>query len=387
MTIGAAGGKIISVNYSNRGWGRDFSFKLKNNKTITVNLSKLTHGARRGIYLVLSKKTKQLTISGNGFSRKLDVSPLKENGFYRLAPGHGFNILVEDFRRIPDLPPRLDKQDCVISQWIPDISKRDIISLRYITEDGRIFRTKPQLFSSRSVYTNVDAWNDKKDKPEKLKVSNLSALPITYKFDPAFGAMLTAPGFDSRFHVKLGGSTNYGDPFFNRDNFPARSKILQPKWNKMSDGSQVLSFDGKGNNLVVPLYATPARAFTFEFEIKPESEKNQLLLRSYSKTAGPFAIILDAGKFKFRFVRNDQKLISFETPKLIKPNTWHKVIIAFDLKDMKIKVDNSKIFVYKCQGKPSKMTKMVFGGVGNARRYNYFKGKLKSLKIYPYSIF
>jgi hypothetical protein len=199
--------------------------------------------------------------------------------------------------------------------------------------------------------------------------------------------MLTAPGLDSRFHAKLGGSTNYGDPFFNRDNFPARSKILQPKWNKMSDGSQVLSFDGKGNNLVVPLYATPARAFTFEFEIKPESEKNQLLLRSYSKTAGPFAIILDAGKFKFRFVRNDQKLISFETPKLIKPNTWHKVIIAFDLKDMKIKVDNSKIFVYKCQGKPSKMTKMVFGGVGNARRYNYFKGKLKSLKIYPYSIF
>lgn len=386
ITINAAGGKIHRVKASNRGWGRDFSPELADNGKVTVKLHKLTHGARRGIYLAVDKTAEEMTISSGKFSKTISLCQLEKNGFYRMLPGNGFNIMVENFHRIADLPPHLNKNTFVLSKLIPDISPRDILCMRYITESGRIYRTKPKVFADISKELEISAWNDRTNKPENIKVSAEAAMPVTYAFDPSCGAMLRTVGFDSRYDAQLGGSTNYGDPFFNRDNFPKGQTQLQPEWIKDAKGNNILKFNGKSNNLVVPLYAAPARAFTYELEIKPESKLPQMLLRSYSKTSGAVMIVLVDGKLKVRFSRHDMKNIDFITPEIIKSGKWQKVTIAFDMNKFRIKTGDGKIYEYPCVGIPLKMTQMVFGGVGNGGRIKYFKGYLRYLKIYPYSI-
>ncbi len=386
IQIKADGGKIYRAKHSNRGWGRDFSVKLNQPDSVEVKLQKLTHGARRGVYLVIDKSTRELTVSSGKFSRTISIPQLRKNGFYRMLPGNGFNILVEDFRRIADLPPHLNADNCKFTRTIPDVSPRDIMCLRYITKAGRIFRSKPVVFADLSKKMTVSAWNDKAGKPERIEVAAPAVKPIVYDFDPACGAMLKAPGFDSRFYAQLGGSTNYGDPFFNRDNYARNTETLQPQWAKDADGKYMLRFDGKGNNLIIPLYATPAGGFTYELSIKPESIAPQMLLRSYSKTAGAVMVVLDAGKLKVRFVRHDMQMISFTTPNLLETGKWQQLTIAFDMGKFKIRVDNGKIHEFTCVGKPFKMTQMVFGGVGKGIGIKYFKGCLRSLKVYPYSI-
>jgi len=303
-----------------------------------------------------------------------------------MLPGNGFNIMVEDFRRIPDLPPHLNKKQFSLGKVIPDVAPRDIMSLRYITTAGRIFRSKPVIGRSLKPEVSIDAWNDKENKPARIKVASPAAMPIVYKFDPAYGAILTAPGFDSRFYAQLGGSTNYGDPFFNRQSFPAKSRNLQPEWIKPAGQSAYLRFDGKGNNLVVPLYATPARAFSLEVEIKAESTSPQMLWRSYSKTGGALMVILNKGKLKFRYVSHNMTSFENETPALVPTGKKCKAVISFDLDKINFKVDNGRTYSYPCRGVPNKMTQLVFGGIGNGRRIGYFKGDLYALKIYPYSI-
>ena len=385
MAIKLTGGKIRTANYSNRGWGRDFSFKLKNGREVDVKPLNLTHGARRGLYLIVDNSTTNLEIRSGKFKAAIPFAALRGNGFHRLSPGNGFNLMVENFKRIPDLPPLLDVYSCSLSRKIPDVNPRDILSLRYITVTGRIYRSAPVIFADCTQTVNVDAWSDRNKRPGKVSVAAPAAMPLEYKFEPSSGAMLKAPGFDSRFNAELGGSTNYGDSFFLRNNFPSKSTVLKPEWRQQKDGSATLIFDGKGNNLVIPLYAAPARAFTLEFTLKGTARTSQLLLRSYSKTAGALMVVLDEEKLKFRFSTSDGKIINFTTPPLIKTNVWNEVSIAFDLKQFKIKVNDGKTYSYPCTGKPIKMTQLVFGGVGNGKYYGYFKGELKSFKIYPYS--
>ena len=236
ITITTTGGKIHKVKASNRGWGRDFSPKLINDNKVTVKLRKLTHGARRGVYLIVDKTAEKMTISSGKFSKTISLKQLQKNGFYRVLPGNGFNLMIEDFHRIADLPPHLNKSAYTFKKIIQDISARDIISMRYITKNGRIYRTKPQVFSDISKTITINVWNDKTKKTDRIKVSSEAVKPIIYKFDPSYGAMLSAPGFDSRYYAQLGGSTNYGDPFFNRDNFPRGQLSLQPEWAKDSQG-------------------------------------------------------------------------------------------------------------------------------------------------------
>jgi hypothetical protein len=136
--------------------------------------------------------------------------------------------------------------------------------------------------------------------------------------------------------------------------------------------------------VVIPLYATPARAFTLECELKPESTQKQLLFRSYSKTAGALMVVLDQGKLQLRYISDDMKKTSVETPPLLTIGVWQRLAISFDLAKFTIAVDDQPPVILQCPGKPLKMTQLVFGGVGNARYFNYFQGALKSLTIRTY---
>ena len=384
LTLTAPDGAIRRVERSNRGWGRDFSLELHDPRRLTIGLPELTHGARRGVYLIVDSKTTGLTFAGGTWSQTLSLAKLRKTGRFRFSPGHGLNLMVEDFRRIPDLPPHLNTTSCTFAETLPDVSSRDILCLRAITTEGRIFRSPPIVFADCSKTREIAVWNDRDNRPGRLTVPLPAATPIVYTLNPDYGALLHAPGFDSRYDVQLGGSTNYGDPFFNRDNFPPESTVLQPAWRTGANGETTLHFDGRGNHLIVPLYATPSRAFTLECELKPESGKPQLLFRSYSKTAGALMVVLDQGKLRIRFLNHENRKTTVETPPLLTIGAWQRLIISFDMAQFTISVDDHAPVVLPCLGKPVKMSQLVFGGVGNARYYHYFRGGLKSLTIRPY---
>jgi hypothetical protein len=52
------------------------------------------------------------------------------------------------------------------------------------------------------------------------------------------------------------------------------------------------------------------------------------------------------------------------------------------MEEIKVKVDDGAVHSYPFKGRPFKMTQLVFGGIGNGKTYGYFKGGLKSLKLY-----
>lgn len=379
MTVSCFDASIRKVTLSNRAWGRNVKWKQKDSQSIVIEKLGISPGAIRGLYIKIKYNDKsKIKIKTGDLDFSMELAELRKVAQHRLSPGHGLNFMLEDFTRIADLPPILNESSVSFSQILPHINKRDVLMLRFITISGRIFRSEPIRFTDRRM-TTVNCWSDRENIPTLNKVQKAAAIPIDYEFDPSAGALLKARGFDSRFYARLGGNCNYADPFFDPRNFPDSAASLQPQW----IDEKTLRFNGNGNHIVIPRYASPARAFTIDMELKYEkTTKAQILLSSYSKTAGALTVILEkSGSLKIRYVREDRSIKEFNTPKIMSSGKWIKLSIAFDLSKFKIIVDDDPTLSYPCKGKPVKMTALVFGGVGNGKKTGYFKGELKKLKI------
>ena len=171
----------------------------------------------------------------------------------------------------------------------------------------------------------------------------------------------------------------YGHPFFLGHNYPKDAPGTAPEWGQNREGSY-LDFDGKGNYIVFPKETVPHAAFTITFDFKPLSGKRQLLLFSYGKTYGPYALFMENCGLHWRFMNQKDEKFEIKTDTGITVGAWNTVKIIYDLSSIMLLVNNKWASECRASGYIKRCTPIVFGGHGE--KDVYFRGCLKSFRIY-----
>lgn len=378
-------GTFTQCKRGNYGWGV-VAFQM-NPDNIAIKNPQIRYGTPKSILMTTKfGKDAEIKFSANKQDFIIPLEKLRKNGKYIISLDYGLNIVFTDFHGIPDIPFPLDANEAKFETNVFNIAAKDIISIRIITMDGRIYRSAPYVCGQSKKKLNAQVFSETKGRAIKVKVPELNALQCDYSFTPDYGALVAVKkgeGFENS--AFLGGGIAYGEPFFLQPrSYPANARKNAPKWLR-SDEQWVLDFDGIGNYMVFPQNAIPHGAFSYVFEIKPESKSKQVLLKNYGKVFGPLAIYMENGSLRFDYINRSRQSQQFVSPKIIELDKWNKIAISYDLVNIKLKV-NGKTWQHPCNGVGSRANKMIFGGWGTGTRIKYFKGKLRKFTIYPYGI-
>ena len=154
------------------------------------------------------------------------------------------------------------------------------------------------------------------------------------------------------------------------------------------NGENMLKFDGISNYINFPREALPYGSFTLEFEILPQSDHDEVLFRNYSFHQGFINLYRKNGCLEAHFtcrrpgVNNQSENRIIKTGLPLPENSWSKIKVAFDLKNITFKVNDRKYSQpFAEQGVFFKSS--VFGGhthgIGFPARF--YRGLLKNLRI------
>jgi hypothetical protein len=205
---------------------------------------------------------------------------------------------------------------------------------------------------------------------------------LTYDFEPEHGAVvLTDAG--QPFWATLGGysNTTTGRGTANgllRGQLPANAPRTAPEWETV-DGRTALKFNGKSTYLELPREALPWRgAFTMSFDIKPASEKDQVLVanRVVNSLKG-LLLEIKGGKLMASFPDADWKANRFATELAIPAGQWSTVKVRYDFENMVLSVNGQS------QSFPLTLPASSIGFTlfGEGWKGNWFEGHLSNLQI------
>jgi len=326
-----------------------------------------------------------ITIDGerNTFPLADLVSNHKAASVFRIC-----RLDVEKFNRLADIPVRIkEKSGSLTANLVSDFNY-PIFQVRAVTESGKIFRSKPALpekLSGEKIQLNVLSETGGNVVP--VKVARERVPVLHYCFDPTRGAMM-CNSYESFYDAQLGGGFVYEEPF-HLTPLPDGGSY-NPKWEK--DGKDnVLVFDGICNYINFPREAFPRGSFTLEFEITMnETEKPQVLFRHFSDILGSISLYAKGGKLCAGYGDRALKTTRFQTDLDLPVNTWTKVKVTYDLKELMFEVDG-KQYMQEFSGRPVFFQPAVFGGhtkkeFGIDEDMQFFKGKLKNISIKHYVV-
>jgi hypothetical protein len=225
-------------------------------------------------------------------------------------------------------------------------------------------------------------YSDAQKKPVDVQVAADRIPDLRYDFDPTRGAvLLTDAGVP--FWATLGGFSNSttGRGAVNglfRGKYPDHVSHSNPQW-VTDDGKPCLEFDSAGTYLELPREAIPWRgAFTIDFDIKPNSSKDQSLLinGTVARQTG-LALDIKDGKLQASFKDADWNIDRFATNLAVPPNAWSSIHLSYDFEKLTMSV-NGKTESFPLTLPASNIGFTIFGAgwTGNA-----FAGRLRNLHI------
>ncbi len=330
----------------------------------------------------------EIAVKGIG-NRKFKVAELMKLGKYALTLDKNSRLDLDIAADLVDIPVPLNEKSAVIDTTISCGKQFPVYQLRAISKSGRIYRSFPVMpHRAQGKLVAHPVWSAPEKKAVTVKIAADRIPDLKYIFTPANGAMMKN-SYDPWFDAQLGGGFLYIEPFNRPRNLllphPGRGK-LDPVW-KNENGENFLSFDGKGQYINFPREAFPYGSFTFEFEIRPASEGNDVLFRHQSYHSGSLNLFRRNGKLEARYTYRVPGLeISdareFATGLEIPVGKWSKVTVAYNLQTIKFTV-NGKSITYPFDKLGVFYKPAVFGGhcVGAGKDMRFFHGDLKSLRF------
>ena len=350
---------------------------------------------KRKLLLTIPKANAEkavLDFNFNEFRTEIPVNRITKNGIYSEAYKDGLTLTVEHFTKLYRIPLHVNqKKVAFTTEVFPDRDNAPF-HMRVITRSGKIYRTKPKIFkiSNNKQEVNLPVWSDIKNEVVNCTVPAYSVPDIVYGFTPEYGTILHA-GAGRAFWGQMGGFWDvssgrdhfapYGDPFqtWTYQYYPKNITDKAPAWVK-EDGFQCLKFNGAGNFIALPPEVIPKRgAYTLSFEIKPTSDKPQIIFSHRGQTFGSIILKTEKGKLSGMYYNWAAGLTRF-TPELPVPvNEWSKVVVINNLKEILFKVNDKAGNPIPYPGTGFANTCSVLGGFDAGTEW--FEGYLKSLRI------
>lgn len=362
--------------------------QLDGEKNNRIPLKTAVSVHQRWIYLAIPKSS--LNAAELDFDFDFDKArfsvPLREVLAQKMIArgfANGLHISIQPYRRQIDMPVHLNQKEVSfrVPVW-PEIATEQF-HLRLTGKDGRIFRSRPLLLPStnRGNATELRIYSDTQKRGVDVSVTSDRIPQLVYDFAPQRGAVLLTDA-GRPFWATLGGfsNTTTGRGTINGlfRKYPKGVERSAPSW-VVDEGSPALEFDGKGTYLELPREALPRHgAFTFGFEIKPATGKDQFLLvnRTVSAQNGLILEIRD-GKLQASFRDADAKANVFPTNLAVPANRWSTVQLRYDFEKLTLTVNGqSKSFPLSLPA-----FNIGFTVVGEGWTGNWYEGRLRKLRI------
>ena len=184
---------------------------------------------------------------------------------------------------LADIPRPLGTCAAKLSRLVRSQSRFPQFQLRAVARSGRVYRSAlRQPIRPKGDFVPVDVFSETARRPETVRVRR-DALPVyDYAFDPTCSVRVCC-GWERSGDGSLGGGGNYGMPM-------SRAKVLgklpadfagstTARWTREGDG-WILTFE-KGEAFVIPPEVIPGAAeFALEFDFRPRTLEDQVVLRS-----------------------------------------------------------------------------------------------------------
>ncbi|MBR2345342.1 MAG: hypothetical protein IKA71_06105 [Lentisphaeria bacterium] len=292
------------------------------------------------------------------------------------------------YQRLPDIAPRINAESAAFDTVVTSDRQYPVYQVRAVTTCGRIYRSDaviPRAIPAETEKLNVVSSTT----GEVVTLDAYSALipKMDWQVDPAAGDMLLN-SFDSYFRCDLGGGYTYNDAFHGNIK-PAAGSRHAPKFIQDEKGRYMLDFDGK-TYLHFPVEVFPRGSFTLKFSVRPEPDndtKNYVLFRHYGGILGSVTVYSKFDRICFAFGDRQLNTHHISTAVDIPAGKWSDVEIAYDFKNVTIKVDGKGKSYPLPKAQALYFRPGIFGGhtkveFGLPSGSKMFKGKLRSISIY-----
>ena len=325
-------------------------------------------------------------------NKSIPVAKVLRHGVYSETEGNGVTVTLEDFRRLPDITPHVDAPSASFDFSFTPQRPHAVFHMRAIAKSGRIYRSAPVMIAGiePGEPVNLDVYSDSQQKHVTVQVDGGTIPDIEYQLDPANGSLLPTDA-GRCFWGQLGGrpvdvtgrgggeSGTMGDPFQNGRAYPADAPATAPEY-VTEDGQPCLKFDGIGNYIVFPREMTPRRGgWTLALEIKPTSNKKQVLFTHHGHYIGSVMVYLEDGKLWSRYTDQYVKSTTQQSGLSLPMGEWSQVEIHFDLASMTFTVNGETSEPQPAPGPGLYIGTSVFGGIGDGTQY--FEGYLRALRM------
>jgi hypothetical protein len=320
-------------------------------------------------------------------SCSIKLAELFKTGNYSKNLTGGVRLDLKRADKLPDIVPSIKKDSVSLETMLRTDVPVPSFQLRAITENGNIFRSMPITFApDDKVLTDKVIYSNYRHQPVKVKFPGKYIPDLKYKFDPEFGAILPCSQ-GTRWNISLGGGFDYGDPMWHNPSIIKKDNVSPaPQWISRN-GKDMLKFNGNGDYMVIPPGAIPRSSrFTLEFEILPESNDDQVLLRSKNlgRSSG-LDLVISGGELRGIYHGIYHKAVIYNTGLKINYGEWNNIRVMKDFDTIVFMVNGKrKAFPYNRRG--VRPTPYTFGsnttpGPGIPAKCASFKGLLRSFSI------
>jgi hypothetical protein len=345
------------------------------------------------------------------FNWQIQLKDLGNYGVISHVFEDGLMFSLETQYRPTKMPLPIDATSLNFNRSIIADDPNGVLAVRLVTEDGKIYWSKPFDVNSKPTtkMVPIDVYSSNAKKGIKIDMPADRVPDIKYDFTPRWGNILhTSAGREYYGHAGgfLSTSTAFTGAESSASSLPFylyTNKIFKgadrpaPQWVQTEDGQWALSFDGDhGNFLALPESVIPQRAgFTLSFEIKPEEVKpEQVLFANEAYSFGTFNLSVKDGKFQFYFTRrtpdhpelNAYSQKYFQTNIPLYPGKWQNVLFSYDESKLTLSA-NGQTESFPFEGIGLYLQSSVFGGQGDKTKDGvipFFHGLLRSLEVKHY---
>jgi len=301
------------------------------------------------------------------------VAELLINGIYRKTLEHGVNWGLEPVRELPEVPFPLAKKSFNFNlNAIVSDQENPVYTVRILTRDGKVYRSLPFYPTKTSkklitmpIYDRLTRHAVKVKFPENL------TRKVSYFFTSKAGDILLSSPPSRKYHTLLGGYSYWMHTNLKKDTL---NEITAPRW-RFDDQKCILDFS-PGAYLLMPPPLFSRAGFTLKMELKLKNVRKQHLLNIIGDS---FSVIVKNGSLCV-FLKTNMGTFKFQTPKKVKPEVWHSLILSYDLAQLRIWLDKKLLGEYPVSGIWVKGSALLFGG--NSK--NSFTGSLRALQITNY---
>jgi len=386
----------ITVRDSTCVWPKSWNKPLRD---VHVQGATLTFGAEESVdwrprllFVALPRASAaqaRLDFDLDRFKISVPVQRLLERRIYSEVRDVGATLTVSLYHKQPDHPLHLGRRRVEFAARVLPEMAASVFHLRVIAKSGRIYRGEPRVLpeATGGEAVPLTVYSDTRQAPVTVRVDARRVPDIVYPLTPDCGAALCTEA-GRPFWAHLGGFADPvtgrggdggwdGTPFVHLANYPKTARRSAPTWVR-EDGSDCLKFAAPGQFIGFPQGVLPRRgSFTLSFEIKPLSDRPQILFTHHGKSVGSLTVRLVAGKLKGMFVGERLEKFLFAPGLAVGTGKWSLIEIVYDLAGMRFRVNGKESPVMTCRGPGLYDTTSAFGGF----RTEWFEGFLRSLRI------